>query len=193
MDYAADDACHVFTVFLFGFFESLGEAGFDVQEGFLGFLPFIGRDVHCYLEKYRSSLASRVKFCHELTMNARERVEDLYHIYPQPRTFEQDVALHRLNGVVIEREDFFLMARGVKHDAGHEALSNPEVSFAREVQDCWLIYAYSGPLEVLVTVAPYYLPFICWARRKGRRWHVYPMNRWCKRLLGLSPTWNKLR
>jgi len=110
-------------------------------------------------------------------MTARERVQDLYHIYPQPRTFEQDVAIHRLTGVVVEREDFFLMARGVKHDAGHEALSNPEVAFARGVQDCWLLYAYSGPLEVFVTVAPYYLPIACFSRRQGRGLHFYRVDR----------------
>jgi hypothetical protein len=115
-------------------------------------------------------------------MNARERVEDLYHIYPQPRTFEQDVALHWLTGVVIEREDFFLMARGVKHDAGHEALSNPEVSFAREVQDCWLVYALAGPLEEMTRVAPYYLPLVCWSRRRGR-WRFYSYEGFCDRVL----------
>ena len=115
-------------------------------------------------------------------MTPRERVEDLYLRYPQPRTFAQDVALHRASGVVIEGEDFFLMARGVKHDAPFEALSNPEVSFAREVQDCWLVHAYSGPLEVLVSVAPYYLPLVCFSRRQGRGWHFYRMDRMCWRV-----------
>jgi hypothetical protein len=124
-------------------------------------------------------------------MTARERVEDLYRIYPQPRTFEEDVAIHRLTGVVIEGEDFFLMARGVKHDAGYEALSNPEVAFAREVQDCWFLYAFSGPLEVLISVAPYYLPILCWGRRGTAEWHFYRTDRivWriarmCKRKSG---------
>jgi hypothetical protein len=119
-------------------------------------------------------------------MTARERVQDLYHIYPQPRTFEQDVAIHRLTGVVIEGEDFFLMARGVKHDAGFCALSNPEVSFPRQVQDCWLIYAYSGPLGVFVTVAPYYLPLVCWARRNTQGWHFYRVDRILWRIARLS-------
>lgn len=118
-------------------------------------------------------------------MNARERVADLYRIFPQPRTFEQDVAIHRLTGVVIEREDFFLMARGVRHDAGHGALSNPEVSFAREEQDCWLVYALAGPLEEMVTVAPYYLPIVCWSRRRGH-WHFYRYDRFCWRVARLS-------
>jgi hypothetical protein len=117
------------------------------------------------------------KKCQNMSSNARERVEDLYRIYPQPRTFEEDVAIHRLTGVVIEGEDFFLMARGVKHDAGYEALSNPEVNFAREVQDCWFLYAFSGPLTSIYAVAPYYLPLVCFGRRGTPGWHFYRLER----------------
>ena len=82
-----------------------------------------------------------------------------------------------MTGVVIEGEDFFLVARGVKHDAPFEAFSNPEVAFAREVQDCWFVHAFAGPLEILVTVPPYHLPLVAFSRRQGRGWHFYRIER----------------
>jgi hypothetical protein len=82
------------------------------------------------------------------------------------------MALHQLTGYVIERDDFFVMARGVKRDAPWEAIRCPHVSFSREVQDAWFIYGFAGDLRALVEAVPYFLPWMGWARRSGKvRWY----------------------
>jgi hypothetical protein len=105
-------------------------------------------------------------------MTTRERVQDLYQRFPQPRSFEEDVELYHNSGYVIETREVYVMGKAVKHDAPWEAIVNPQVSFARHVQDAWFLHAMAGSLRAMWEVKPYYLPLIGWSRR-GRRihWH----------------------
>ena len=105
-------------------------------------------------------------------MSPREQVKALYVLYPQPRSFEEDESLHRAIGYVIESSDWFLMGRAVDSKAPVEAIVCPHLSFAREVQDAWFIWAYSGELRAMLYLAPYWLPLVGWARRNGMiRWY----------------------
>lgn len=105
-------------------------------------------------------------------MTPRERIADLYQIYRQERTFEEDISLHRLTGYVIERADFFLMGRPVCREAPVEAICCPFISFPPEVADAWFLWAFSGDLVEVFSSAPYFLPYVGWIRR-GRhiRWY----------------------
>jgi hypothetical protein len=114
-------------------------------------------------------------------------VADLYLRYHQPRSFEEDIRLHRVTGYVIETEDVFLMGRPVRHDVPVEAILCPHVSFAREECDAWFIWAFCGNIKAMLELAPYPLPLVGWARRNGRvKWY------WCedviRRVSGLGQT-----
>ena len=107
-----------------------------------------------------------------LELTPRERIEVLYELYPQERTFLVDVAYHLASGYVIDREDAFLMGRPVVMDAPEEAILCPHVSFNRWSADAWFIWAFSGPLHLMHELAPYPLEFVGWKRRAGRvRWY----------------------
>ena len=120
-------------------------------------------------------------------MTPRERVQELYQRFPQPRSFEEDIRLHRVTGYVIETADVFVLGRPVRHDVPVEAIVCPHVSFAWEVCDAWYIWALAGNikrmLEIVDELGP--LPLLGWARRNGViRWHPYEETR--RRVEGLS-------
>ena len=100
-------------------------------------------------------------------MTPRDRIADLYRLYPQRGTFAGDEALHRITGVVIEGDDYYLLARGVHSKAAPEAILAAHVGFPRHVQDCWFIWAYCGSLKKIRSLEPYPLPLLGWVRRNG--------------------------
>src|SRR4029077_19298097 len=105
-------------------------------------------------------------------MKPIEKVRALYWRFPQPRSFEEDIALHRVTGYVIDTDDVFLMGRPVRHDVPVEAILCPHVSFAREQCDAWFIWACAGNVKAMPDFAPYPLPLVGWARRNDRiRWY----------------------
>jgi hypothetical protein len=123
----------------------------------------------------------------ENCMSPRKRIAKLYLRYRQPRSFEEDIRLHRVTGYVIETEDIFLMGRPVRHDVAVEAIQCPHVSFAREECDAWFIWAFCGNIKAMLELAPYELPLVGWSRRNGGiRW--YRSERALARVGGLSQT-----
>jgi len=118
-------------------------------------------------------------------MTPRERVQDLYHIYPQPRTFEEDVAIHRLTGFVVEREDIFLLGRGVIKGMD-ELARDPGIAFRRDVQDAWFIHALAGDIRGMLTAAPYELPWVGWSRRGARPIRWYRCEDFSRRVAGFT-------
>jgi hypothetical protein len=100
-------------------------------------------------------------------LSPREEAADLYRRYQQPRSFEEDVALHRVSGYVIDREDVFLMGRGVDMHAPEEMIRSPHVSFPRSRQNAWFIWIFVGPINLMKSLAPYTLPYVGWSRRNG--------------------------
>lgn len=96
------------------------------------------------------------------------RIRDLYARFPQPRTFEEDLAAHLQTGVVVSTPLHFLMARAVVRSA--PGVEDPWQAF--DIPDTWLIWAASGPSAVSVktfclTMQPFPLRWVAWARRKG--------------------------
>lgn len=119
----------------------------------------------------------------------RERVAELYGRYRQPRSLEEDIRLHELSGYVIETADAFLMGRGVDKDQDEEVIRAPHVIFPRSRQNAWFIWIYVGPIEEMLSLAPYYLPWVGWSRRNGRiRW--YSVETALGKVAGLSRTAN---
>jgi hypothetical protein len=115
---------------------------------------------------------TRIGYLAQLELTPRKEVELLYELYPQPRSFEEDIALHRVTGYVIDTDDVFLMGRPVRHDVPVEAILCPHVSFAREQCDAWFIWACAGNVKAMPEFAPYPLPLAGWARRNSRiRWY----------------------
>lgn len=104
-------------------------------------------------------------------MRPRDKVEALFKRYPQDYTFEEAESLHALH-VLINTDEFYLMARGVDRFAPREAILCPRVSFARRDQNAWFLWAFAGPLPHMLHVAPYFLPMVGWNRRhRGIRWY----------------------
>ena len=105
-------------------------------------------------------------------MTPRERVKILYEQFPQPRSFEEDIRLHRVTGYVLDHPDIFLMGRPVRREAPMEAIVCPHVSFPRSQADAWFIWAMAGKLTLVWTTAPYELPYVGWIRRNRQvRWY----------------------
>ena len=120
-------------------------------------------------------------------MKPIEKVRALYWRFPQPRSFEEDVRLHRVTGYVIETDQVFLMGRPVRHDVPVEAIRCPHVSFARAECDAWFIWAFAGEFKEILSLAPYPLPLVGWARRNGLiRWYRYAEA--FRKVSGLSQT-----
>ena len=105
-------------------------------------------------------------------VSPRQQIANLYWQYPQPRTFDTDEHLHRVTGYVIESDDYFLMGRGVDSTFDEEMLTDPAVAFPRSCQDCWFIWAYCGPLNLIYDLQPYILPIFGGVRR-GQGLRIY--------------------
>jgi len=94
------------------------------------------------------------------------QILDLYRRYPQPRSFSEEVELTAWNGVVVNTEDFFLLARPVDIHDPEERWRDAAHTYHRLCQNCWLITIYCGISQNNpCNFAPYILPFIAWSRR----------------------------
>lgn len=94
------------------------------------------------------------------------QIIDLYRRYPQPRTFSEEVELTAWNGVVINTEDFFMLARPVDIHDPEERWRDAAHTYHRLCQNCWLIAIYCGISQNNpCNFVPYTLPFIAWSRR----------------------------
>ncbi|MEI6278311.1 MAG: hypothetical protein WCQ16_02865 [Verrucomicrobiae bacterium] len=101
-------------------------------------------------------------------MSPIDRVRRLYGRFRQPRTFDEDLAAHLQNGVVASTPTHFLMARAIVR--GAPGADDPWVRF--DNPDTWLIWAAAGPCAESVktfclTVQPFPLRWVAWARRNG--------------------------
>jgi hypothetical protein len=94
------------------------------------------------------------------------QILDLYRRYPQPRSFAEEVELTAWNGVVINTEDFFMLARPVDIYDPEERWRDVAYAYHMLFQNCWLITIYCGISQNNpCNFAPYTLPFIAWSRR----------------------------
>ena len=95
------------------------------------------------------------------------QILDLYRRYPQTRSFAEEVELTAWNnGVVVNTEDFFMLARPVDIHDPEERWRDPAHIYHMLCQNCWLITIYCGISQNNpCNFAPYELPLIAWSRR----------------------------
>ena len=97
-------------------------------------------------------------------MSPAERAASFYERVRMPRSFREDLDAHLQTGYVISTPELFMLARGVDIHASHYLIEDPWNEFAREAQNCWLIYLVAGSVKTCFNYAPYPLPFVAWAR-----------------------------
>ena len=76
--------------------------------------------------------------------------------------FERDLSFYLVNGVVISRPDYFIMAKAIDSRLG-------EASWHPQAPDCWYVACAVGrkTLAWFLSQAPYQLPLIAWKRFKS--------------------------
>jgi hypothetical protein len=102
-------------------------------------------------------------------MTPAEKAAVVYTVEPCARTFEQDLALHLLNGYVYSSPEYFVLARPVWAGAPEEEILDPECVWPVEVCNCWWIYLFSGDLAEAVKLFPFRLALIGWERENKPR------------------------
>lgn len=109
-----------------------------------------------------------------------EEINRLYIQFPQPRTFEEDLAAYLEHGYVIERDGAFLMGRPIEREAPHELQVNPCHRF--ENPDTWLVWIAVGvSVNTFLTMVPFPLSWVAWSRRGGPL-KFYSFHRLCAKL-----------
>lgn len=94
------------------------------------------------------------------------QIAKLYRLYPQPRSFAEEVELTAWNGVVINTHNFFMLARPVDIHDSEERWRDAAHTYHRLCQNCWLITIYCGISQNNPChFAPYPLPLVAWSRR----------------------------
>lgn len=100
----------------------------------------------------------------------------MYSQIAMPRTFREDLDAHLQHGYIFSTRESFIMGRAIDKDAEHALISDPWHAFAREQQNCWLIYLVAGRVNSLFKYEPYRLPFVAWARN-NQTLRVHPFER----------------
>jgi hypothetical protein len=98
-----------------------------------------------------------------------QQVIEFYKRYPQPRSFADEVHLSAWNGVIINTENFFMLARPVDIHDPEERWRDPGYRCPIVAQNCWYIVMCCGDIERNpCEYAPYKLPLVAWSRRDRR-------------------------
>jgi hypothetical protein len=97
----------------------------------------------------------------------------IYDREPCARSFNEDLELHLMNGVVFSTADFFLMGRAVPRGACHADVINPAVVFAASLCDCWHVHVLAGNGRKAWSILPYPLQWMSFER--NNRLKFYPM------------------
>lgn len=101
-------------------------------------------------------------------------IAELYEVYDVGRTFDEDIAAHISNGYVFSTPEFFLMGRPVDRFADMKSIDDPWYPFPMERQNTWLVYAFAGHSQNLLTFMPYPLTWLAWQRR-GNPLRIYDL------------------
>ena len=103
-------------------------------------------------------------------MNPFDQIAELYKKYPQPRTFEEDLAAHISTGYVVSTPDYFIMGRAVDRYAKPDMIEDPWHSFTDP--NAWLVYAFAGSRRNSLSFVPFRLKWIGFQRRNHPlHWH----------------------
>ena len=106
-------------------------------------------------------------------MNHYRNARAIYDREPCRRTFNEDLELHLMNGVVFSTPDFFLMGRAVPRGACHSDIINPAVVFAPALCDCWHVHVLAGDGQRAWSILPYAMQWMSFER--NNRLKFYPM------------------
>lgn len=107
-------------------------------------------------------------------MTPFDQIAALYDQYPQPRTFDEDIAAHISTGYLVSTPEYFIMARGISKQADPHLIADPWYAFPADLQDTWLVFAFAGYSRNFLAFVPYPLRWVAWQRR-GRplRFHEF--------------------
>lgn len=124
-----------------------------------------------------------------MILTMKTPVELVWDLYDEtnPRTFQQDLLCHFLNGYVFSTPEEFIMGRSVNSNAPEETIRDPEAIFPQDECDCWLIYAYAtrkqdpkkiaGLVEKVLRWMPYELPLVAWDRKHRGKMLFFPIEK----------------
>ena len=85
----------------------------------------------------------------------------------RPEMFEEELRAHLRWGCVLSTPQAFLMGRPIVKDAEHILQADPWHRFPPEEVDCWIVWLFAGDLAKVMSMVPYRLPWLAWARRDG--------------------------
>ena len=119
---------------------------------------------------------------HELEL----QILNLYRLYPQTRSLAEEVGLTAWNGLVINTEELFFLARPVDVHDPEERWRDASYIYDRSRQNCWFVSIYGGisqnnPFRLF----PYALPLVAWSRR-NRPLRIYEALKTQKRCVLLT-------
>lgn len=104
-------------------------------------------------------------------MTPLDKVRMLY-TEQSPRTFEEDLTAHMVNGYVFSTPEYLLMGRPVWSKAPQHAINDVWMTFPLPLWDAWYVYAFAvaedrGLADVLTKLLrhlPFFLPLLAWER-----------------------------
>ena len=106
-------------------------------------------------------------------MNPYRQARAIYDREPCRRTFNEDLELHLMNGLVFSTSEFFLMGRAVPRGASPADIVDPAVVFAPSLCDCWQVHVLAGDGKAAWSILPYPMQWMGFER--NNRLKFYPM------------------
>ena len=98
-------------------------------------------------------------------------IDQLAAFYDDPEQFMGDIHAHILHGYCYVTPDNLALARPVSSSWTREQLSDPWQTCLTCAPDCWYVWAAIGDLDFLLSLIPYPLEKIAFARRKPNGHH----------------------
>jgi len=117
-------------------------------------------------------------------------IAGLYTKFPQPRSFDEDIAAHISTGYVFSAPDFFIMGRAIDRFADPSLIEDPWHQFDKT--NAWLVYAFSGSSQNIIDFIPNPLQWIGFQRR-GNPLRFYDFSALTRRLSGAKGTTTAVR
>lgn len=99
-------------------------------------------------------------------------IDQLAAFYGDPDEFTRDIHAHVLNGYCYITPDNLALARPICRSWTREDYSDPfRIAGLTEKADCWYVWAAIGDVDFLLSLIPYPLEWIAFARRKHSGHH----------------------
>ena len=103
-------------------------------------------------------------------MTAIQQLQAFYAADPEIGRMSEDIHNHLVSGYVYVTPANLALARPVSSKWSAKRLSDSSKTIGlTECADCWYVWAAIGDVDYLLSLIPYPLPFIAFARRKTGR------------------------